>query len=133
MVDQRVDQPAHSRNAIGRNPYTPRVLPDDVFVRREIDAVDFIFGDIAVQPLNLRPQLLQGIKRAKRYLSNLGLREASGARNLAFYDVLRHERQCTPSLRNSKKRSPESLRWVMISRSRMDLASFTQRQSALQR
>ena len=35
------------------------MLPYDVLVWSEIDAVDFVFRDVAVEPLNLWSQILQ--------------------------------------------------------------------------
>lgn len=38
------------------------MLPNAVLVWREVDAVDFVLGDVTVEPLNLRPHFLQGLQ-----------------------------------------------------------------------
>ncbi len=43
-----VDQPANGGNSIGRNTNALCVFLDDGFVWSEIDAVNFIAGDVAV-------------------------------------------------------------------------------------
>ena len=45
----------HRGNAIGRNTYTLGVLMNAGFVGSQIDAIHFVSGDVAVEPLNLRP------------------------------------------------------------------------------
>lgn len=49
------------------------MLPYDVLVWSEIDAVDFVFRDVAVEPLNLRAELLQHPQRPQRDIPKLGL------------------------------------------------------------
>ena len=57
-----IDQPAHGRHTISRNAQTPGVLADTVFVRRQVHTINFVFGDVAVQPLNLRAHFVQGLQ-----------------------------------------------------------------------
>ena len=57
----RINQTAHSRDAIGRNSRPTRVFANDVFIRRKVYAVNFVFRDITVKPLNLRPHVFQGL------------------------------------------------------------------------
>src|SRR3954453_22058966 len=49
-----------------------RVFADQIFVRSDIYAVDLIGRDIALDPLDLRPELLQDAARRLRYRLQLG-------------------------------------------------------------
>ena len=62
----RIEQPAHGRYAVRRNAGPPRVLLNGGFVGREVDAVDLVLGDVAVQPLNLRTELTERLDRLER-------------------------------------------------------------------
>ena len=55
----RVDKSAYGRNTIGWYTCEAGVFTDAVFVRRQINAVDLVLGDVAVEPLNLRPHCFQ--------------------------------------------------------------------------
>ena len=50
-----VDHLSDFRNPIGREAALLRVFTHHLFIRRDIDAVDLILGDITLDPLNLRP------------------------------------------------------------------------------
>jgi hypothetical protein len=47
-------QAPHGGHAAGRYPDALSVLPDGRLVGREIDAVDLVLGDVALDPLDLR-------------------------------------------------------------------------------
>lgn len=53
-----IKQPAHGRHTIGGNTQTPGVLPDAIFIGCQVHAIEFVFGDVAMKPLDLRPHLL---------------------------------------------------------------------------
>ena len=67
----RVDETAHCGDTISRNTGPPRMVPDDVFIRRQVNAIDFILGDVTVEPMNLRSEGIQGLQGAQRNLPEL--------------------------------------------------------------
>src|ERR1039457_3713393 len=97
----RINQTAHCGNAIGGDAGFARVLPDALLVRCEVNAIDFVFRDITMQPLNLGSHLIQGLHRLESDLSDLRLGERPGARNLAFNHKLWHYCQSTTLGRTS--------------------------------
>ena len=56
----RVEEPAHSRDAIGGNARAPGVFMDGGFVRSEVDAVHFVAGYVTLEPADLGTHFLQG-------------------------------------------------------------------------
>src|SRR5271166_2451994 len=50
-----VNEPPHGRYAIRRNASPPCMFSDGVFVRSEVHTIDLVAGNVALQPLNLRP------------------------------------------------------------------------------
>ncbi len=58
----RVNETAYCRDTIGRNACSAGMLPDAVFVRREVNAIDLVLGDVTVEPLNLRPHCVQRLQ-----------------------------------------------------------------------
>lgn len=67
----RVNETAHGGDTISRNTCPAGMLPDDVFIRRQVNAIDLILGDITVEPMNLRPNSIQSLQRAQRHLPEL--------------------------------------------------------------
>jgi len=67
----RVNETAHCRDTVGWDPCAARVLPDAVFIRRKVNAIDLILGDVTVKPLNLRPHRTQDLQRAQGHLPDL--------------------------------------------------------------
>src|SRR5687767_15723246 len=51
---RRIDSGAHRRDPVRREPATPRVLPDDVGVRCDVNAVDLVVRDVTLNPLDVR-------------------------------------------------------------------------------
>src|SRR5947209_4083791 len=88
----RINQAADGGNAIGGDAGFAEVLPDSLLVRRQVNAINLVFRDITMQPLNLRSHLVQGLQRLERDLPDLRLGERPSARNLAFNHELRHYR-----------------------------------------
>jgi hypothetical protein len=87
----RVDQAAHCRDAIAGDACTLGVLLDCGFVWSEVDAVHFVAGDVAVQPLDLRSHILQDRDRFFRQLTQLRVGEVSSSRDFAFDYEFGHE------------------------------------------
>ena len=85
-----IDEPAHGGDPVGGNAQLPRVLPDERFVRREIDAVEPVVRHVAVQPLNLRADALQHLERSHRDGPNLLLGHLADSGHLALDDELGH-------------------------------------------
>ena len=48
----RIQKAPHRGNPVGRQPRSPRVLADLLFILREVHAIDFLVRDVAMQPLN---------------------------------------------------------------------------------
>lgn len=89
----RIDHPAHGGNAVRGHPYPPGVLPDTVLVRRQVNAVDLVFRDVAVEPLDLRPHLFKLFQGSQGELPDFAIGQASGAGYSTFNDKLRHRFQ----------------------------------------
>src|SRR6202042_3397758 len=66
------------------------VLPYGVFVGSDVDAIDFVVGDIAVQPLDLRPHVAQDAAGCLGDSLQLFRRELAGSGDLSFDDELGH-------------------------------------------
>src|ERR1700722_3639135 len=71
----RPDEPAYGGNPAGWNLGLGGMLENQGLVRSKVDAVNLVFGDVAVQPLNLRPNFLQRLERAQRNFLNLRFRK----------------------------------------------------------
>ena len=69
----RVDESSHRGDAIGWNAYAPGVFLDDRLVRSEVDAVHFVAGNVAMQPLDLGTHSLQNVDRLLGDFPQLGL------------------------------------------------------------
>lgn len=92
VVNFGIDQAADGRHAIGGDAGSARMFPNGFFIGREVHAVDLVFGDVAVEPLNLRPHIFQGFQRGERDVANLRLRHGAGTRDFALNYKLRHSR-----------------------------------------
>ncbi|MDX6458083.1 MAG: hypothetical protein QOE55_1780 [Acidobacteriaceae bacterium] len=68
---ERVNETADCRDTVGWNTCAARVLPNAVFIRRQVNAIDFVLGDVTVEPLNLRPHSIQSLQRAQGHLPDL--------------------------------------------------------------
>lgn len=67
----RVNEAPHCRDPVGWNTCAARMLPNGVLIRREVNAIDLVLGDVTVEPLNLRPHSAQNLERAQRNLPDL--------------------------------------------------------------
>ena len=67
----RVNETADRRDTVGWKTCSARMFPDAVFIRREVNAIDFILGDVTVEPLKLRPHSAQNLQRAQGNLPDL--------------------------------------------------------------
>ena len=65
-------------------------MMDRRFVRSQVDAVDPVIRDVAVEPLNLRAQAAQHVERPNRDIADFRLGHLAGARDLALDDELGH-------------------------------------------
>jgi len=92
-----IDETAYGRDAIRREPGASGMLPDSVLIRGDVNAVDFVLSHVAVQPVNLRTGCIQRRQRAQGYLTELSIRQASGATYLTFDHELRHNPEITPN------------------------------------
>src|SRR5215472_18108302 len=66
------------------------MFANSVLVRCDVDAVDFVLGYVAMQPLHLRAQVLENAARFLRDGLQLLVFEVSGAGNLALNYILGH-------------------------------------------
>ena len=58
----RTKHAADCGDPVGGKTGPASVLANGVLVRREIDAINFIFRHVAMEPLNLRPDLFQALQ-----------------------------------------------------------------------
>src|SRR5882757_10623951 len=91
----RADQRAYPRNRVGREDGLSGVLPNELFVRRTIDAVDLVIGDVTVNPLNGGPKLAQHRARGLNGSHQFIATERAGTRHVSFDDKLRHAQSPT--------------------------------------
>lgn len=86
----RIDHLRHFRNPIGWEPALFRVFPDHLFIWRKVDAVDLVAGHVALDPLDLWPELPQDPAGFLGDALELIPGELSGTRDFAFNDVSGH-------------------------------------------
>jgi hypothetical protein len=55
----RINQAAYCRDPVSREARSAGMLANAVLVWCEVDAVQFILGDVTVEPSDLRPHFLQ--------------------------------------------------------------------------
>src|SRR5207244_11585401 len=75
---------------VGREAALPGVLAHDLLVGRHVHAVDPVLGHEALDPLNLRPQLLEHRARLLRQRLQVLRGHLARAWNFPFDDVPRH-------------------------------------------
>jgi hypothetical protein len=85
-----VDDLADSTNAIGRESPLRGVIPYHLLVWSDVDTVDFVGGDIALHPLNLRPQFLQNTAGFLRNSCEFFRAERPGSGDISFNYIFRH-------------------------------------------
>ena len=69
----RVNETPYGGDTIGGNACKAGVLPNSVFVWREVNAIDLILGDVTVEPLNLRPHCFQRLQGTQGDFPDLGI------------------------------------------------------------
>src|ERR1035438_6616309 len=106
----RVDHSPHRRDPIGRKSSAAGMFPDCFLVRCQVHAINFIAGDVAVQPLNLRPHSLQYVHRFSGDFLQFLLRKIPRARDFPFYHVFRHRHLTEPLIVPDFWRNSELLR-----------------------
>src|ERR1700691_1800273 len=87
----RIEEPTHCSDAIRRKPCAPGVFLNGCLVRSEVDAVHFVAGHVAMQPLDLWTHSLQSVDRPLGDFPPLVVGQICGSRDFAFDDELRHE------------------------------------------
>src|SRR6202522_2372240 len=85
-----IDQATHGGNAISGEAAFFRVLANQRFVGREVNTVQLVAGDVALQPLNFRAQFLQHRDGCSRRVPNFGIRHVSDAGYFSLDDEFRH-------------------------------------------
>src|SRR5919106_2233578 len=86
----RIEDVLHFGDAVRGEAPPRRVLPNHLLVRRDVDAVDDVAGDVAVHPLDARAERVQYFVRFLRDAAELLRPPAAAAGNLTFDDVLGH-------------------------------------------
>src|SRR4051794_40570644 len=86
----RVDDRPDPRDAVGGEPALPGVLAHRLLVRREVHAVDLVVGDVALDPLDLRPHPPQDAAGLLRDGLELLGGQLPGAGDLSLDDELGH-------------------------------------------
>src|SRR5262249_21331343 len=76
------------------------VFADDSLVLGEIDAKGFVVGDVALDPLNVRTELMQDLVRFCRCPSQLFALEWNDFRDIPFDDELAQRHRSPPSSGN---------------------------------
>ena len=89
-VIRRVQQAAHGRDPVDRQADELGVAANRFLVRRDVDAVDLVVGDVGVQPLDLRSERAERFERPRRGLADLLLADIADVGDFPFDDVLRH-------------------------------------------
>src|SRR6185437_2156004 len=85
-----IDARAHLRHLVGGKAAASGVLPNEGFVRGDVDAVDLVVGDEALDPLDPGPEVAQHAARGGGDSLPIGCREFPGAGDLAFDDESGH-------------------------------------------
>src|SRR6266446_38225 len=90
VAGRGIDHGGQAGDLVGREAAAAGVLQDDVRIRGDVDAVELVVGDVAVEPVDLGPQVgddLVGLLRDRPQL--LG-GKAAGPRQVALDHKLRH-------------------------------------------
>ena len=85
-----VDDAADLSNRVRWESPLSGMFPDEILVRRNVDAVDLVSGDIAVDPLNLGTEPAEDAAGGFGDGFELVVREFSSAGDFALDDVLGH-------------------------------------------
>ena len=86
----RVDDRFDFGNSVGREAALLRVFTDQLLVRRDIDTINLVAGDVTLDPLDFRAELIQNSARFPGNSFQLGRRHLSGAGDYTFDDVFGH-------------------------------------------
>src|SRR5580692_422641 len=100
---RRVQKSAHRRDAIGRKTHSLGVFLDSRLVRGKINAVHFVAGYVAMEPLDLGTHSLQNIDRFFGDFPQLLVGQTSSSRNFAFDDEFGHLGSPNPIYPNSRR------------------------------
>jgi hypothetical protein len=87
---RRVDNRSDLRDPIDWESTLRRVLADKVFIRRDVDAIDPVRRDEALDPLDLWSKLAKYIARNLRHGSQLFVAQLTGTEEVSLDYILRH-------------------------------------------
>src|SRR5688572_14669576 len=88
----------------------------ETFIRRHVDAVDLVVGDVALQPLHVRPQVAKHGTRLLRCALQVGGCESAGARHVSLDDELGHEQLLHSATLYAESRGPRARQSVQLCR-----------------
>jgi hypothetical protein len=80
----------HCRDPIRGKAQSAGVLADGALVRSEVDTVDFVARHVTLEPLDLRAHRRENVNRLPGDLSEFGLAQIAGPRDVALNDEFRH-------------------------------------------
>ena len=86
----RVDETSHCGYPISRKATPLRVFSNRRLIRGNVHAVDFVAGNVALQPLNLGPHSLNNRHRPSRDLLKFSVRQITRSRYFSLNQKLRH-------------------------------------------
>jgi len=89
---RRIDDLCNRRDPICRKAALSRVLPDQLFVWRNVNAIDLVISHKTLDPLNLWAEFFQDIAGLLGDAKELVAGQRSGTRNFAFNDIFGHVR-----------------------------------------
>src|SRR5690242_17438112 len=87
---RRIDHASHLRDLVRGKAPALRVLADHLLVWCAIDAVDLIVRNVAVDPLDLRPEVAKHVARGLRRGLEVGRVELPNAGHFAFDHIFGH-------------------------------------------
>src|SRR5688572_4749489 len=90
LGSRRIDHIPDLRNAIGRKAATLGVLAYRFLIGSDVNAIELVSRDVAVQPLNLRSHALEGVTGFLGNSLQLALRPVPGSLDISLNNVLGH-------------------------------------------
>src|SRR5690349_14506227 len=83
------------RHLVARKASAARMLADHIFVRCPVDAVELVVGDVAVDPLDLGPELPEDVAGCLGSHLDVFWGESAYSRHLTLNHILGHVRLST--------------------------------------
>ena len=97
---RRIDHGPDFRDAVGWEAALPRMFAHRRLIRRNVDTVNLVSRDVAVQPLNLRTEIPQDAARLLRNRLQLLRLQIPGSGNFALNDKFGHAGPPLDEMRN---------------------------------